>query len=370
MGGRSALRSVWPAALGRRRVLRGHAVPRVDLSSARSSPTSSARSPRWSVSWCCCDCGSPAGAAPSAAVVEPLSAPHGPARLVPYLLLVVFVLLWGFAPFKRLLDLATFVVPWPGLHEQIVRQPPVVGIRLTLRRAVHRQPRCRLRARACDVRDACCGASRCGLSPWALARSIGRTARTLAFSMLTIASRARARVRDELLGATRRRSAWPSRRPARCSRSSARFLGWLGVFLTGSDTSANALFGNLQVVTAQHARLRPELMAASNSAGGVMGKMISLQSIAVAVAATGMASADEARAVPLHAEAQRAARRGHGSAGELLFLADAMICLPDPDPGDSRAACRRSCASCAALVAGGERHRRDRARSPPTRPTR
>jgi lactate permease len=72
-------------------------------------------------------------------------------------------------------------------------------------------------------------------------------------------------------------------------------LGWLAVFLTGSDTSANALFGNLQVVTANTLQLSPVLMAASNSAGGVMGKMISLQSIAVAAAATAMASSDEAR---------------------------------------------------------------------------
>jgi len=72
-------------------------------------------------------------------------------------------------------------------------------------------------------------------------------------------------------------------------------LGWLAVFLTGSDTSANALFGNLQVVTAKTLNLDPTLMAAANSAGGVMGKMISLQSIAVAAAATGMASTDEAK---------------------------------------------------------------------------
>jgi L-lactate permease len=67
------------------------------------------------------------------------------------------------------------------------------------------------------------------------------------------------------------------------------------VFLTGSDTSANALFGNLQVVTANQLGLSPELMAAANSSGGVMGKMISLQSISVAAAATGMAAADESR---------------------------------------------------------------------------
>ena len=74
-----------------------------------------------------------------------------------------------------------------------------------------------------------------------------------------------------------------------------RGAGWLGVFLTGSDTSANALFGNLQVVTANTLGLNPVLTASVNSAAGVMGKMISLTSIAVAVAATGMTSADESK---------------------------------------------------------------------------
>ena len=72
-------------------------------------------------------------------------------------------------------------------------------------------------------------------------------------------------------------------------------VGWMGVFLTGSDTSANALFGNLQVVTANALQLNPILTASVNSAAGVMGKMISPLSIAVAVAATGMVAADESR---------------------------------------------------------------------------
>jgi lactate permease len=70
-------------------------------------------------------------------------------------------------------------------------------------------------------------------------------------------------------------------------------LGWLGVFLTGSDTSANALFGTLQAVTAGQLGINPVLMAAANSAGGVMGKMISLTSIAVAAAATSMKPEEE-----------------------------------------------------------------------------
>ena len=72
-------------------------------------------------------------------------------------------------------------------------------------------------------------------------------------------------------------------------------LGWLGVFLTGSDTSSNALFGNLQVVTANALHLNPVLTASTNTAAGVMGKMISILSIAVAVGATGMSRDDEGR---------------------------------------------------------------------------
>jgi len=66
------------------------------------------------------------------------------------------------------------------------------------------------------------------------------------------------------------------------------FLGWLGVFMTGSDTSTNALFGKLQEVTARQINIDPVLTIATNSSGGVMGKMISPQSIAVATAATGL----------------------------------------------------------------------------------
>ena len=66
------------------------------------------------------------------------------------------------------------------------------------------------------------------------------------------------------------------------------FLGWLGVFLTGSDTSSNALFANLQQVTAQQIGVDPTLTIAANTTGGVTGKMISPQSIAVACAAAGL----------------------------------------------------------------------------------
>ncbi len=64
------------------------------------------------------------------------------------------------------------------------------------------------------------------------------------------------------------------------------FLGWVAVFLSGSDTSGNALFGNLQVVAANQLGLNPMLIAATNSSGGVMGKMISPQNIATGVSVT------------------------------------------------------------------------------------
>ena len=69
-------------------------------------------------------------------------------------------------------------------------------------------------------------------------------------------------------------------------------LGWIGVALTGSDTSSNSLFGQLQVTAAQQTGLSPTLMAASNSSAGVLGKMLSLQNLAVASAAVGLDGAE------------------------------------------------------------------------------
>jgi lactate permease len=66
------------------------------------------------------------------------------------------------------------------------------------------------------------------------------------------------------------------------------FLGWVAVFLSGSDTSGNALFGNLQVIAARQLHLNPLLFAATNSSGGVLGKMISPQNIATGVSVTNL----------------------------------------------------------------------------------
>jgi lactate permease len=132
------------------------------------------------------------------------------------------------------------------------------------------------------------------VSPALFVRIMGQALRQLALSLVTIASVLGLAFLMNYSGATATLGLAFAATGATFPFFSA-LLGWMGVFLTGSDTSANALFGNLQVVTAGRLGLNPVLMAASNSSGGVMGKMISLQSIAVAAAASGMPQQDESR---------------------------------------------------------------------------
>jgi L-lactate transport len=209
----------------------------------------------------------------------------------PYMLLVLCVLLWGWAPVQKLLNsVTTFSFPWPGLHNVIQRMPPAVPTAAPYG-ALFNFNWLSASGTACLV--ASLMSALWLRMPWLqFLRVIGRTARQLAFPTLTIASVLALAFLMNYSGAT-------STLGLAFAASGAVFpffsalLGWLGVFLTGSDTSANALFGSLQVVTADRLGLNPILMAASNSSGGVMGKMISLQSIAVAAAATGMAQKDE-----------------------------------------------------------------------------
>ncbi len=100
-------------------------------------------------------------------------------------------------------------------------------------------------------------------------------------------------------------------------------IGWLGVALTGSDTSSNVLFGGLQRVTAEQLGLNPVLMAAANSSGGVMGKMIDAQSIVVASTATkwyGHEGLDPAlRLLPFRRTRDTRRSSGHGPSLRLAF---------------------------------------------------
>ena len=97
------------------------------------------------------------------------------------------------------------------------------------------------------------------------------------------------------------------------------FLGWIAVFLSGSDTSGNALFGNLQVVAAKQLGLNPILFAAANSSGGVMGKMISPQNIATGVSVTEL-KGREGEVVRPHLPAQRHPDPDLRAAGRLAAI--------------------------------------------------
>lgn len=210
----------------------------------------------------------------------------------PYILLVVCVLAWGRADIKAVLNSYTAVVEWPWLHGQVVQMPPVTAqaspyaARYAFQWLSAAGTACLL---AC-VLTALVLRVRVQL----LAKVLRDTARQLAKPVLTVASVLGLAFLMNYSGATATLGLAFAATGAAFPFFSA-LLGWLGVFLTGSDTSANALFGNLQVVTARSLDLNPVLMAASNSSGGVMGKMISLQSIAVAAAATGMAAGEESR---------------------------------------------------------------------------
>jgi lactate permease len=210
----------------------------------------------------------------------------------PYILLVIFVLLWGYGPFKALLDKATLTFAWPGLDGQIQRLPPVVA-----------KPAPYAAKFTFNVLSASGSAALfatfisgfvLGVPLRRVFGIIGRTARDLALPILTIAAVLALAYVMNYSGNTATLGLAFAATGVLFPFFSA-FLGWLGVFLTGSDTSSNALFGNLQVVTANTLGFSPDLMAAANSSGGVMGKMISLQSISVAAAATGMATTEEAR---------------------------------------------------------------------------
>jgi L-lactate transport len=209
----------------------------------------------------------------------------------PYALLVVFVLAWGIKPIQTQLNHSSLQFAWPGLHNTIQRMPPVVA-KPSAYAASYNFNWLSASGTAC-LFAAILSAMVTGLKPRQFARVLGHTARQLALAELTLAAVLALAFLMNYSGATATLGLAFAATGALFPFFSA-LLGWLGVFLTGSDTSANALFGTLQVVTAEKLGMNPVLMAAANSAGGVMGKMISLTSIAVAAAATSMKREDEA----------------------------------------------------------------------------
>lgn len=211
---------------------------------------------------------------------------------IPYVFLVVCVILWGVAPIRKALNRATLNFNWPGLHDIVLRMPPV-----TKTPSPYHAPFAFNYLSAAGT--ACMVATVLSVlylrvSPSGFLAILARTTRQLAVPIATVALVLAVGFLMNYCGATATLGlAFAS--SGRLFPFFSPLLGVLGVFLTGSDTSSNALFGNLQVVTANRLALDPVLMAAANAAGGVMGKMISLQSIAIAAAATGLSDQDQGR---------------------------------------------------------------------------
>ncbi len=203
---------------------------------------------------------------------------------LPWAILSAFVFLWGIPQFKTFLDgifSPQFFVPW--LHKMVQRVPPLVS-KPQPENAIYTLNL--LSATGSGILFAAIVSGLLmGHSVRGMLTAYLRTLKLVRFSLLTIACMLG-------LGFVTRYSGTDATLGLAFAQTGVMYpmfgtlLGWLGVALTGSDTSSNVLFGGLQKITAQQLGLNPVLMAAANSSGGVMGKMIDAQSIVVASTAT------------------------------------------------------------------------------------
>lgn len=204
---------------------------------------------------------------------------------MPWIILSVVVFVWGLPQIKTFLNnLSIINITVPYLHNQVMRVPPVVA-QAKAEEAVFALNWLSATGTGLLL-SGIIGGLLLGLSPMKLIRIFGNTIWRVRYSLLTIAAML-------ALGFTTRYAGLDATMGLAFASTGSLFpffsalLGWLGVALTGSDTSSNVLFGNLQQITAQQIGISPVLAAASNSSGGVMGKMIDAQSIVVAGVATG-----------------------------------------------------------------------------------
>jgi L-lactate transport len=211
---------------------------------------------------------------------------------LPYAFLVLCVLLWGFKPFQGRLDLVNISFHWPMLHDFVLRMPPITKTPSPYH-AIYNFNWLSASGTSCMVATLL-SALALRVSPGQFLGILLATARQLFLPTVTVTSVLAMAFLLNYCGATSTFGMAFASTGVLFPFFSA-ILGWIGVFLTGSDTSANALFGNLQVVTASRLSLDPVLLAAANSVGGVMGKMISLQTISIAAAATSMSTEDQSK---------------------------------------------------------------------------
>jgi len=222
---------------------------------------------------------------------------------LPWAILIASCALWGAPEFKKALNAlfagvkldasllgakigGTLSLPtWdmPALHNLVQRMPPVAAVNAKPEAARFSMNWLSAAGTGVFVAALLSGlVLRMSAAQWG--EAVSRTARRMKTPVLVIAQvlglgfLTRYSGTDAVLGLAFTRAGW-------AYPFFAAYLGWLGVFLTGSDTASNALFGSLQRITAQQLKLNEILIVATNSTGGVMGKMIDAQSIMVACAA-------------------------------------------------------------------------------------
>jgi lactate permease len=204
--------------------------------------------------------------------------------LLPWIIVCIVMLVWGNGAFKTWAN-SIFVwnYPVPELHNMINKMPPVAA-KPTPEGAVFSFTYLTFTGTGMLIAAIISGFLM-GIGPGRLVVEYGRTIRLCAISLITISAML-------AIGTLTRLSGVDATLGLAFAATGVLYpffgtlLGWLGVALTGSDTSSNILFGNLQKITSQQLGLSPILMAAANSSGGVMGKMIDAQSIVVASTAT------------------------------------------------------------------------------------
>ena len=204
--------------------------------------------------------------------------------LMPWIIVCIIMLIWGNGSFKTW---ANSIFSWsyevPGLDKLINKVPPVAA-KATAERAVFGFTYLSFTGTGMLIAAIISGFLM-GFSPAKLITEYGRTIKVCAISLITISAML-------AIGTLTRLSGVDATLGLAFAATGVLYpffgtlLGWLGVALTGSDTASNGLFGNLQKITSEQLGISPILMAAANSSGGVMGKMIDAQSIVVASTAT------------------------------------------------------------------------------------
>jgi lactate permease len=203
---------------------------------------------------------------------------------LPWIILSIIVFVWGLPQTKALLDgISAPKIPIHGLDKLVLRVPPVVA-KPSAENAVFNFNFLSASGSGILLASIIAGLAM-GYSIGGLLRVYWKTLKLVRYSLMTIAAMmaigftTRYSGMDATLGLAFAKTGW-------FYPFFGTMLGWLGVALTGSDTSSNVLFGSLQKITATQLGLSPILMGAANSSGGVMGKMIDAQSIVVASTAT------------------------------------------------------------------------------------